>query len=105
MEENSVLICPQWGYWMGISLLTGGEKEIWFNTDTQEIINNLNSRGDIKKCYILIADNGYDLLNENFDNDLVENIINNTQYIYQENKVDFYEKGGNHIFKIVSLTK
>lgn len=105
MEENSVLICPQFGYWMGISLLTGGEKEIWFNTDTQEIINNLNSRGDIKKCYILIADNGYDLLNENFDNDLVENIINNTQYIYQENKVDFYEKGGNHIFKIVSLTK
>lgn len=59
--EDDVIVCPQWGYWMGVAIITGGEKEIWNDTDKDELISRINSRHKEGKLYY-ICDNNTDPL-------------------------------------------
>lgn len=52
VTENDVIICPQWGYWMGIAVITEGKSIIWNDTSLDIIVSKLiNSQ--IERVYIV----------------------------------------------------
>ena len=52
VTENDVIICPQWGYWMGIAVITEGKSIIWNDTSLDIIVSKL-SNSQIERLYIV----------------------------------------------------
>lgn len=69
-DENDVIICPQWGYWMGIAVITDGQRAIW-NDSNIEAIKNRISQSRHKRYFIV---------DDNVTNDeLIDEIIKSTE--------------------------
>lgn len=81
--DSDIIICPQWGYWMGISIITNGEKIIWNDTSPEIIIQKIKSTMRNGKYYVILDNNTnlelIDLILKE-TNGKIENIISFNDY-------------------------
>lgn len=96
-EDDSLLITPQWGYWMGISLLTGGEQEIWISTENERIIEQLNTRDDVNSCYILVDDKT--------DREIIKEVCDKTAFNNMDSQTSFKEKSNDNSIELYKMTR
>ena len=54
--DQDVIICPQWGYWMGTAIITEGQKTIWNDTTSENIIVRVLNN-EKASTYYLVSDN------------------------------------------------
>jgi len=95
-SQNSVFICPQWGYWVSVALMTGGEKEIWNNNSEEEIIKKINSTPEKDTYYVI--------LDKTNPNDFIDKIEIKTGLMNVKTIV-FYSRDGLEAFKVKCLQK
>ncbi|MDZ5650602.1 hypothetical protein [Nitrospirillum sp. BR 11828] len=50
---DTVFAFPQWGYWMGFVVATGGRQEVWANGNVDDLIKRINSAG-ARQHYMII---------------------------------------------------
>lgn len=93
-SDNSVMIFPQWGYWMGASISSGGEKRIWNDIDENTIISKLNA-SDFDMVYILV--------NDQKAQDISERITSETMYNTVEEIIPFFDEKGIEEVKILKI--
>lgn len=82
--DKDVIICPQWGYWMGIAVITNGEKMIWNDTSPEVIIQKIK--------YTELIDKYYMVLDNNTNLELLNLILNETDVKIEE-IISFYDYG------------
>lgn len=72
LTERDLIICPQWGYSMGLSLITNGKADIWGDVVESNIMFKLEYlKNNYSKIYIL-DDNVT-------DDELIQRIVNATE--------------------------
>lgn len=86
LPNNTVIAFPQWGYWMGASLLTGGTKELWSTQNVDEFISKFNSKTPhMKEFYIVLEPEKSDVE--------IEKIVQQLNYTLKD-KIIFKSKDG-----------
>ena len=53
--SDAVFAFPQWGYWMGVAAATGGNREIWSESNIEQLIFDIKNR-PAKKDYFVVLD-------------------------------------------------
>ena len=69
---DDVILCPQWGYWMGMSVIQGGEKKIWNSTEESTLQFNLESQNPSGLLYCV--------LDSKTDKNMLENFFSKNNY-------------------------
>lgn len=96
LPNNSVIICPQWGYWMGISIITAGEKEIWNDMDVNEIVRKINLSNN---------NNFYLLLSNDENKSIIDEITYKTNLNKTQNIINFYDDNDKIQCQLILLEK
>ena len=58
-SNNDLIICPQWGYLMGLSVITDGKTEIWSDIKENDIILKLKNSNEIYNHIYITVDNRF----------------------------------------------
>ncbi|WP_042195356.1 hypothetical protein [Paenibacillus camerounensis] len=85
VPTDAVVAFPQWGYWMGVAAATGGNRELWSETDVEQLISDINNR-PVRKDYFVVLETDQAV-------EGIQNISNNTK-LSVVNTVEFQTRNG-----------